>query len=254
MYHADRSRASHDHPPSHRPQQARSRVRRDQLLRAAAALLAEGGVKAGDPPLRRRASRRARGVDHVLLQLDRRARRRALRLATEARVDQLDAFVDRATEVAAAAGRAGTDVPAEVITRPAAELARPARGVPGGSAEPGHAPDRGGRRSRRSNGSRSSPSTASAGRTTAASRSRSPRSSTGSRSTGSPGRCRPTASWRSCSSRCERCSSRTSPTTTRSPHGRNGCYGGMVEASRPAETATATNRRRPRRLSRGSRW
>jgi TetR/AcrR family transcriptional regulator, regulator of biofilm formation and stress response len=109
-------------PPPHRPQQARSRARRDQLLRAAASLLAEGGVKAvTHRSVAERAGVPVASTTYYFDSIDQLAAE-ALRLTTEERVDQLDAFVDLATESPPPAGEVGRRFLAEVVSRPTADI------------------------------------------------------------------------------------------------------------------------------------
>lgn len=109
-------------PSPHRPQQARSRVRRELLLHAAAELLAEGGVKA---VTHRSVAERAgvplasttyyfKSIDELMSE--------ALRRTTERRVDQLDAFVAAPPQAPVPPGDLGRRFLSAVITRPAPEL------------------------------------------------------------------------------------------------------------------------------------
>lgn len=109
-------------PTSHRPQQARSRARREQLLRAAADLLAEGGVKAvTHRSVAERAGVPLASTTYYFKSIDE-LMGEALRLATDERVGQLDAFVETAPEVPPAPGELGRTFLATVISRPIAEI------------------------------------------------------------------------------------------------------------------------------------
>lgn len=110
-------------PSPHRPQQARSRVRRELLLRAAAELLAEGGVKAvTHRSVAERAGVPLASTTYYFTSIDE-LMSEALRLATERRVEQLDAFVAAAPHVPPPApGELGRRFLSAVVARPAAEL------------------------------------------------------------------------------------------------------------------------------------
>ena len=109
-------------PTSHRPQQARSRARREQLLRAAAELLAEGGVKAvTHRSVAERAGVPLASTTYYFKSIDQ-LMGEALRLATDERVDRLDAFVDDAPQTPPPPGELGRMFLTTIISRPIAEI------------------------------------------------------------------------------------------------------------------------------------
>jgi DNA-binding transcriptional regulator YbjK len=92
------------------------------MLRAAAALLAEGGVKAvTHRSVAERAGVPLASTTYYFESIDELAAE-ALRLTTEERVDQLDAFVDAAMDSPPAPGELGRRFLAEVVSRPTADI------------------------------------------------------------------------------------------------------------------------------------
>jgi DNA-binding transcriptional regulator YbjK len=108
--------------PPHRPRQARSRARRDQLLRAAAALLAEGGVKAvTHRSVAERAGVPLASTTYYFTSIDELAAE-ALRFTTEERVDQLDSIAGVVSESLLPPGEIGRRFLTEVVARPTADI------------------------------------------------------------------------------------------------------------------------------------
>ena len=106
----------------HLPQQARSRARRELLLRAATELLAEGGVKAvTHRSVADRAGVPLASTTYYFDSIDQLAGE-ALRLATDERVEQLDALVEAAPDSPPPPGELGQRFLAEIIARPTADI------------------------------------------------------------------------------------------------------------------------------------